>query len=126
MTRWRYLIHVELVLTSGQLSVAGGELSNKVVTAETQNIPAGFSQRPPGVWSSTPEGGDVKYRRGIKVRRESEDLDNQNNQSLWSLEKIQQSSASSWDPEPVGQLTDPGRSYNEEKKRTYLPSLSQS
>lgn len=27
-----YLVHVELVLTSGQFSVAGCELSNKVVT----------------------------------------------------------------------------------------------
>lgn len=30
-----YLVHVELALTSGQFSVAGGELTNKVMTAES-------------------------------------------------------------------------------------------
>lgn len=31
-----YLVHVELALTSGQFSVAGGELTNKVMTANRQ------------------------------------------------------------------------------------------
>lgn len=44
MTAWFYLVHVELALTSGQFSVAGGELSNEVVTADKQKIAAGMAR----------------------------------------------------------------------------------
>lgn len=39
-----YLIHVELALTSGQFSVAGGELSDEVMTADEQNIREGLTR----------------------------------------------------------------------------------
>lgn len=39
-----YLVHVELVLTSGQFSVASGEFSDEVVTADIQNIAAGLTR----------------------------------------------------------------------------------
>lgn len=39
-----YLVHVELALTSGQFSVAGGELSDEVMTADEQNIWEGLTR----------------------------------------------------------------------------------
>lgn len=62
MTARFYLVHVELALTSGQFSVAGGKLSDKIVTADKQNIPAGLARRKTDWLENQVRQGRVKNR----------------------------------------------------------------